>query len=63
VSAVREIRDGIGLPVRLGELDGLDREALPRVARVVEDDSFLANGPPDLDPTIEDLETVLDDAW
>jgi alcohol dehydrogenase len=63
VDAVREVRDGMGLPTRLRDLDGLERGALSGVARVVANDSFLANGPDGLDPDREAIEAVLDDAW
>ena len=63
VSAVREVRRGMELPTRLREVDGLEREALPGVARVVENDSFLANGPQGFDPSREEIESVLDAAW
>jgi alcohol dehydrogenase len=63
VDRVRDVRDGMDLPTRLRDLDGLERDALSGVARVVENDSFLANGPRGLDPTAEEIEEVLDAAW
>ena len=63
VDRVRDVRDGMDLPTRLHDLDGLERDALSGVARVVENDSFLANGPQGLDPTAEEIEEVLDAAW
>ena len=63
VDRVRDVRDGMDLPTRLRDLDGLERDALSGVARVVENDSFLANGPRGLDLTAEEIEEVLDAAW
>jgi alcohol dehydrogenase class IV len=63
VDRVRDVRDGMDLPTRLRDLDGLERDALSGVACVVENDSFLANGPQGLDPTAEEIEAVLDAAW
>ena len=63
VSAVRAVRDGMELPTRLREVDGLEREALSGVARIVENDSFLASGPQGFEPSREEIESVLDTAW
>jgi alcohol dehydrogenase class IV len=63
VSAVRAVRDGMELPTRLREMDGLEREALSGVARIVENNSFLANGPQGFDPSREEIESMLDTAW
>ena len=63
VSAVRAVRDGMELPTRLREVDGLEREALSGVARIVENDSFLASGPQGFDPSREEIESMLDTAW
>jgi alcohol dehydrogenase class IV len=63
VSAVRAVRDGMELPTRLREMDGLEREALSGVARIAENNSFLANGPQGFDPSCEEIESMLDTAW
>jgi alcohol dehydrogenase class IV len=63
VEVVREVRDGMGLPSRLRELDGVERDSLPDIAVVVTDDRFLDNGPTGLDPTVEGIEDVLETAW
>jgi hypothetical protein len=44
-------------------VDGLEREALSGVARIVENDSFLTNGPRGFEPSREEIESVLDTAW
>lgn len=63
VEAVRDVRDGMGLPARLREVETIEREALSDVAGAVHDDRFLDNGPEGFDPTVEDIESVLNEAW
>ncbi|MCU4802524.1 iron-containing alcohol dehydrogenase family protein [Halobacteria archaeon HArc-gm2] len=63
VDRVAAVRDALHLPTRLRDVDGPDREEFPDVAEDVLADSFVANGPPDLDPTAEEIERVLDEAW
>jgi alcohol dehydrogenase len=63
VDAVAEVVDALGLPTRLRDVDGPDREEFPTVAEVILADSFMANGPPGLDPTVEDIVAVLEAAW
>lgn len=63
VESVADVRDGMGLPDRLRDLDPVERDALPDVAAYVADDYFLRNCPEGLDPTEEDLLAVLESAW
>ena len=63
VEAVREVRDTLGLPTRLRDVDGPDRDEFPAVAEAVLADSFMANAPAEFDPTREDIEAVLAAAW
>ncbi len=63
VEAVRAVRDALGLPRRLRDVDGPDREEFADVAAAVLDDAFMANVPEELDATPEDIEGVLDAAW
>jgi alcohol dehydrogenase class IV len=63
VDAVAEVRDALGLPARLRDVEGTDRDALPEVATAVVEDSFMANGPPGYDPDTDAIERVLDAAW
>lgn len=63
VGAVATVRDGLGLPARLRDVDGPDREDLDDVARAVAADSFLDNGPDGFDPDVEVLRGVLEAAW
>ncbi|PSQ14030.1 alcohol dehydrogenase [Halobacteriales archaeon QS_8_69_73] len=63
VERVAEIRDALGLPARLREIDDMSKSDLPAVAADVRADGFVSNCPPGLDPTVEELETVLREAW
>ncbi|WP_254763763.1 iron-containing alcohol dehydrogenase family protein [Natrinema marinum] len=63
VEAVAEIRDALGLPSRLRDVDGPERSEFTAVAQAVLDDAFMANAPPGLDPTVAELEGVLEAAW
>jgi len=63
VERVREVRDALGLPSRLRDVDGPERGEFPEVAEVVLADPFVANAPEGLDATAEDIEGVLGSAW
>ncbi len=63
VEAVAEIRDALGLPTRLRDVDGPEKSEFPDVAQAVLDDAFMANAPPGLDPTVEEIEDILEAAW
>jgi alcohol dehydrogenase len=63
VERVAAVRDALDLPTRLRDVDGPDREELSNVAEDVLADSFVANGPANLDATAEEIERVLDEAW
>ncbi|MDF9745184.1 iron-containing alcohol dehydrogenase family protein [Natrinema salsiterrestre] len=63
VEAVAEIRDGLGLPSRLRDVEGPKPEAFTAVAEAILADPFMANAPPGLDPTVDELEGVLEAAW
>jgi hypothetical protein len=53
----------MGLPARLREVDGIEHDALADIAEVVRGDSFLENGPEGFDPSLEEIEDVLEAAW
>jgi alcohol dehydrogenase len=63
VSEVASVRDALGLPTRLRDVDGPDPDDVPQVARAVLADSFMTNAPADLDATREGIEGVLRDAY
>ncbi|WP_135304654.1 iron-containing alcohol dehydrogenase family protein [Haloarcula amylovorans] len=63
VEAVADVAAALDLPTRIRDVDGPSRDEFPAVAEAVLSDSFMANAPPALDPTPEDIEAVLDAAW
>ncbi|WP_254544467.1 iron-containing alcohol dehydrogenase family protein [Halomarina pelagica] len=63
VAAVERVRDGLDLPNRLRDLDGVEREDLPAIARLTHDDPLLPNGPPGYDPSVDDVTATLEAAW
>jgi len=63
VESVAEMRDALGLPARLRDVDGPEPEAFPQVAEAIVADSFVANAPPGLDVRTEEIEAVLQDAY
>ena len=63
VDAVTEIRDALGLPSRLRSINDMYEADLPEVASDVADDVMMENAPEGLEPTEDELEAVLRDAW
>lgn len=63
VDAVREVRDALGLPTRLRDVEGLDQGMLDDIATTTAEDSLLGYAPAGLDPTVADLRAVLESAW
>jgi len=63
VRAVEGVRDALGLPSRLRDVDGPGPAEFPAVAEATVADAFVANVPTGLDFTAEDAEAVLDAAW
>jgi len=63
VKRVSEIIDTLDLPTRLCDVDGPPHDALPAVAEAILEDSFMANAPPELEATQEEVERVLKAAW
>jgi len=63
VTAVRSVREDLELPSRLRDVDGLDRDDLPAIAATIREDSLMAVTPAGLDPSADDIESVLQDAW
>ena len=61
VEEVTAVRDALGLPSRLRELEPVRREDLPAIARATHDDPCLDDAP--LEPTVDELEAVLAAAW
>lgn len=63
VHEVRTIRDELGLPSRLRDLEGTDRSDFGEIARWVLEDSLMAFGPPGLEPDEDDIVEILEAAW
>jgi len=63
VEAVADVRDALGLPSRLREIDDMAESDLPEVAASVHGDGFMDNCPPGFDPSVEELEATLRRAW
>ncbi|ELY60183.1 iron-containing alcohol dehydrogenase [Natronococcus amylolyticus DSM 10524] len=60
---VAELRDELGLPFRLRDLEPVEDDEFGDVAEAILADGFMANAPPGLDPTAEEIEGVLEEAW
>ncbi|MFB6152720.1 MAG: iron-containing alcohol dehydrogenase family protein, partial [Halodesulfurarchaeum sp.] len=63
VDRVTALRDALGLPARLRDVEGPDPAAFRDVARVTLEDAFMDNAPPGLDPSIDDLVDILEEAY
>jgi alcohol dehydrogenase class IV len=63
VDAVADVRDGLGLPTRLRELENIDRDDIPELAAGVMADDLVANVPPAVDPVQDDMAGILERAW
>ena len=63
IDAVAGVRDDLGLPTRLRDLDGVEWADLPSTARAIRDDDLLGVAPAGIDPSADEIESVLDRAW
>lgn len=63
ITAVEEIRDGLGLPTRLRDVEGTSEAELRQAAERTAHDGLIDMGPPDFDPSIDEIEATLRDAW
>jgi len=63
VGAVERVRNALGVPTRLRDLDGVVRDDLRGIAEYVEANDALAAAPPGLTVTVDDAEAVLERAW
>jgi alcohol dehydrogenase class IV len=61
IDAVAGVRDDLGLPTQLREIEGLGREHLPAIAETIHDDSLFAEAP--VQPSVDEIEDVLQTAW
>jgi alcohol dehydrogenase class IV len=63
VESVIEVRDALGLSTRLRDINDMDESDLPDIARNVHDDGLMPYCPEGLNPTVDELEGVLREAW
>ena len=63
IDAVAGVRDDLGLPARLREIDGVERVDFDAIAAAIHDDDLLAVAPEGIDPTVAEITEVLDRAW
>ncbi|WP_256308961.1 iron-containing alcohol dehydrogenase family protein [Halobellus litoreus] len=63
VDAVAAVRDDLGLPNRLRDVEGVEQEHFPEVAAIVADDDLLDVAPDGLDPTVGEIVGILERAW
>ena len=63
IDAVAAVRDDLGLPNRLRDVDGVEQEQFPDIAAAVAADDLLAIAPEGVDPTVEEIVGILERAW
>lgn len=63
VEAVAAVRDTLGLPSRLRDVDGPEPGEFAEVAGYILADTIVANAPAGLYPTAEEIEAVLRAAY
>ena len=63
IEEVLVVRDALGLPRRLREIDGMEQDHFEAVAEDILDNYKHARNPPGIDPTVEDVAAVLEAAW
>lgn len=63
LTAVADVRDALGLPARLRDLEGIEHEDIPDLAAGVMADDLVANVPPAVEPDRDDMAAILERAW
>jgi len=63
IGAVEAVRDSLDLPTRLRELDPTCKADLPAIAEFIVDDIPMDNAPVGLNPTVDEIEAILENAW
>ncbi|WP_418280333.1 iron-containing alcohol dehydrogenase family protein [Halorubrum sp. DTA98] len=63
ITAVIRVRDALGLPTRLRDVGGIRQERFPEIATEIHNNYKHERNPPGLDPTREDVLSVLEAAW
>jgi alcohol dehydrogenase class IV len=63
IQAIEEIRNGLGLPTRLRDVEGTSESELRQAAKRTAHDDLIDVGPADFDPSIDEIEATLHEAW
>ncbi|WP_144905727.1 iron-containing alcohol dehydrogenase family protein [Halobellus captivus] len=63
IDSVEDVRDDLGLPSRLRDIDGIERSDLDDVASAISEDRLLDVAPDGVDPGIDEIRSILDRAW
>jgi alcohol dehydrogenase class IV len=63
VDAVADVAADLDLPSRLRGIDGLDRAHLPAIAETIHGDGLMTATPPGVDPSPEEIRSILESAW
>ena len=63
VDEVVTVRDSLGVPTRLRDVDGIDERKLETVAEFVLEDDLMSQAPAGFEPAVEDVEAILREAW
>lgn len=63
IEAVGAVRDGLGLPARLREVEGTDEAGIRGAAELTHRDDFVRLGPDGFDPSIDAIEAAIRAAW
>ena len=63
VERVAELRDSLGLPAKVREFGVVPEDDLPAIAEYILHDAGMERAPDGLDPTVEEIEAVLREAW
>lgn len=63
VRKVTKVRDSLGLPSNLKEIDPVDPDDFPAIAEFIVEDIPDKRAPTGLDPSPDDIESVLENAW
>lgn len=63
VNAVITVRDSFDLPTRLRDVEPVNEEDIPAIAEFILTDDAIERAPAGLDPSVDEIENVLRNAW
>jgi alcohol dehydrogenase class IV len=63
VDALAAVRDELGLPGRLRDVEGVAQADFPEIAEAIHADDLLAVAPDGVDPSVAEIATILERAW